>query len=335
MKLLNTYFLLFLFPFLAINDAFAQVAKTIIVEHTTNTRCSVCSSRNPGFYQNLNSQSGIIHLSIHPSSPYSNCVLNQHNPAENDARTNYYGIYGSTPKLVIQGTNISPGADYSSPSIWDPFIGQTSPASIQIEQNKQSDLIQARVSIQTESTHNLEGLKLFIALAEDVVNYNAPNGENQHFDVFRKALPNEDGFEVTLPQNVGASVSFDVEIAPHPDWDLDQMFVVAILQNETDKEVIQAAATTPGQQDVISSIQTPPVLAGVQLSPNPFSSELSITLEDQEPSSVRVFDILGNLILADRFIERTQLNTTSLTTGTYIIEIVNSKGRYADKLIRD
>ena len=334
MKLLNTCFLLLLFPFLAFNEASAQVAKTIVVEHTTNTRCSVCSSRNPGFYQNLNSQSGIIHLSIHPSSPYSNCVLNQHNPVENDARTNYYGIYGSTPKLVIQGTNISPGADYSSPSLWDPFVGQTSPASMQIEQNKQSDLIRARVSIQTEDVHNLGNLKLFIALAEDVVNYNAPNGENQHFDVFRKALPDVDGFAVTLPQNVGETISFDVEIAPDPAWDLEQMFVVAILQLEDEKEVIQAAASTPDQQDIISSTNDIPALEGVQLSPNPVSNELSITLNDQELSTVKVYTILGKELIESTFVERTQLNTTNLATGTYIIEIVNDKGRYTEKLIR-
>jgi hypothetical protein len=34
--------------------AHAQVTKKIIVEHFTNTKCSVCASRNPGFHTNLN-----------------------------------------------------------------------------------------------------------------------------------------------------------------------------------------------------------------------------------------------------------------------------------------
>jgi hypothetical protein len=89
----------------------AQVPKKVVVEHFTNTRCSVCASRNPGFYNNYKTQAGVIHLAIHPSSPYAACVLSQHNPVENDARTNYYGVYGGTPVLVIQGVVISTSAN--------------------------------------------------------------------------------------------------------------------------------------------------------------------------------------------------------------------------------
>ena len=104
--------------------AMAQVPKKVIVEHFTNTKCSVCASRNPGFYTNLNAQSGVIHLAIHPSSPYAACVLSMHNPVENDGRTNYYSIYGGTPRLVIQGTVISSSADYSMSSIFAPYLAQ-------------------------------------------------------------------------------------------------------------------------------------------------------------------------------------------------------------------
>jgi len=80
----------------------AQVQKNVVVEHFTNTRCGICASRNPGFFTNLNNNPDVIHLAIHPSSPYSSCVFNQHNSVDNDDRTNYYGIYGGTPRLVVQ-----------------------------------------------------------------------------------------------------------------------------------------------------------------------------------------------------------------------------------------
>ena len=135
--------------------SYSQVPKKVVVEHFTNTKCSVCASRNPGFYTNYYAQTGVIHLAVHPSSPYSACVLSQHNAAENDARTNYYGIYGSTPRLVIQGVVISSGANYSSASIFTPYLGQQSPASIKIVQSKYgNDSIRSRIVIKTEATHS-------------------------------------------------------------------------------------------------------------------------------------------------------------------------------------
>jgi hypothetical protein len=58
---------------------YAQVAKKTIVEHFTNTKCSICASRNPGFHTNLNANPAIQSISIHPSSPYSTCFLSQQN----------------------------------------------------------------------------------------------------------------------------------------------------------------------------------------------------------------------------------------------------------------
>ena len=114
----------------------SQVPKKTIVEHFTNTKCSICASRNPGFYTNLNNQPGVLHLAIHPSSPYNGCQLYQQNSSENDARTNYYGVYGGTPRLVINGSVISVNANYSDNSMFTPFLQQTSPALIKINQIK-------------------------------------------------------------------------------------------------------------------------------------------------------------------------------------------------------
>ena len=336
MKSLNVYTFILLFLFSFSQDLTAQVNRNIVVEHFTNTRCGICSSRNPGFYQNLNNQEGIIHLSIHPSSPYPNCVLNQHNSSENDARTNYYNVYGSTPKLTIQGTNISAGTNYGSPTIWDPFLNQTSPVSINIEQQKQNDLIKAKVTLQTEEAHNLEGLKLFIALAEDTVFYNAPNGENLHFDVFRKALPDVNGFEVELPQNIGETIAFNVEMVPDEDWDLERMFVIAILQRDAEKEVIQSKSTSPDQNAIISNTRNDiPLLNNVQVAPNPVHDELSIVLTDQALSRVRIFDVLGSTVLEQTFINAVQLDVSYLKPGAFFLEINNENGRFLTKVIRN
>ena len=80
---ISTFAILFFSQF-----GFSQVAKKTIAEHFTNINCNICASRNSGIYTNLNTQSNLIHLAIHPSSPYSSCLLYQQNEAANDARTN-------------------------------------------------------------------------------------------------------------------------------------------------------------------------------------------------------------------------------------------------------
>ncbi|MCB0642466.1 MAG: Omp28-related outer membrane protein [Phaeodactylibacter sp.] len=278
MKILNRYLFVLLLTLVLAFTARAQVAKTVIVEHFTNSKCSICANKNPGFYNNLNGQPDILHLAIHPSSPYSDCIFNQHNPVENDARTYFYNVYGSTPRLVIQGSVIPSTTSYSDPALWTPFLGAMSPVSIQVEQSKQSNLIQGRVTLQVEEAQTLGDLRLFVALAEDTVFYNAPNGEDLHFDVFRKALSEVGGDDITLPQNVGETATFEFEIIPDPMWDLDRMFMVVILQGATDKTVIQAAASTPDQNDVILGTTSVPQLENVQISPNSVQQELSISM---------------------------------------------------------
>src|SRR5580765_1346486 len=119
------YLLLILPGLLYIQPTSAQpVPRTTVVEHFTNTFCSVCASRNPGFYSNLAAFPDVLHISIYPSAPYPACPFNQMNKAEQDARANYYGVLGATPRLVINGTPISANTQYTDPAIFG--AGQTS-----------------------------------------------------------------------------------------------------------------------------------------------------------------------------------------------------------------
>lgn len=225
------------------STAFAQVPRKIVVEHFTNTVCGICAFRNPPFYVNLANQGDALHIAYHPSAPYSSCILNQHNVAGNDDRTLYYNTYGSTPDFFFQG--VFTIGDVSLPTVFDPYEGMTSPATIRIVQTAiETDSINVRVVVETNSTHSLAPQRLYVALVEDTVFYNAPNGENEHYDVFRTALTPASGISAILPATVGDSLNLDVTVATRPDWDLDRMYAIAILQDATTKAVEQSEKTT-------------------------------------------------------------------------------------------
>jgi hypothetical protein len=298
----------------------AQVPQKVVVEHFTNTLCSVCASRNPGFNTNLNNQSGVIRLSVHPSSPYSACVLNQHNVADNDGRTNYYGIYGSTPRLVIQGTNIATSANYSASSLFTPYIGQTSPASIRINQTRfGNDSIRSVITVKTEASHALGSLQLFVALAEDTVFYNAPNGEMRHYNVLRKALSGTSGVSLNLPANIGDSVVFTFSSANNPAWDFMRINTFAILQQSGNKAVVQAEyypaqSTTPASVTQIHSTSL-----------TVFSTGLSLVVRDENfttPQTLTLYDISGRTVMQQTLLQSySETDLSALTEGIYIYSI--------------
>ncbi|MCH2043052.1 MAG: T9SS type A sorting domain-containing protein [Saprospiraceae bacterium] len=321
---------------------FSQINKKIIVEHFTNTRCGICANRNPGFYSNLNNQADAIHLSIHPSSPYSSCVFNQHNVSENDARTNYYGIYGSTPRLVINGEVISANTNYGAASLFDPYENQTSAAEIKIEQEKfGADSIQTTVTVYTVGTHNLDTLSLFVSMVEEIVFYNAPNGESTHHDVFRKALTSTTGMGILLPTTVGDSLSYSFTQTVDADWDVSKMYVLATLQEKTNKALVQAQSIDPdststtvvGAPTSISTTQNEAFK--VNIFPNPSQNFVNVQLENGGTQSQLELWTMNGQLIQQQVLEHTlELDITMLPKGIYLIKIQNEKGSYTQKLIK-
>lgn len=303
----------------------AQVAKKIIVEHFTNSNCSNCASRNPGFYSNYNNQTNAIHVAIHPSSPYSSCVLSQHNVTDNDGRTNYYGIYGSTPRLVIQGTVISNGANYSSASIFTPYLSQTTPVSIKIYQYKYStDSIVAKIVIKAVATHTLSNAKLFVALAEETVNHTGTNGETIHYDVLRKSLTSTTGLAITIPNNVGDSVVYSNKSTVNNAWNFSKIFTLAILQDASTKSVIQAEATTATTNNIATGI-----LHNTTVNNNftVFTNEKELHIKQNQliqNAVLSIYDLTGRLIF-NKTLEGNyeKINLSDIPTNVYLYEIKN------------
>ena len=314
-------------------SAFTQTPKKVIVEHFTNTRCGICasSSKNPAFYTNLENHPGALHISYHPSSPYSNCLFSQHNPAENDGRANYYNTFGSTPDLVVQGVLKPTSIAFSSPDVFAQYLNQISEVAIEILQTKTTDeTIEATITITTMEAHNYIGTELLVGVAEKLVEYAAPNGEQEHHDVFRKALTAIEGDAVTLPA-IGESISFTYTVGNNADWDFDQMFVYAILNDSENREVIQSEAALP--TDNMTALEDFEVLTDLQVFPNPASDVLNISLQTTGLSSVVLFDISGAILIRQQFQSKTRVDLSSLASGIYHVKIESEEGSAIRKVV--
>jgi hypothetical protein len=313
----------------------AQVPKKIIVEHFTNTKCSICANKNPGFYTNLSNHPGILHLAIHPSSPYTQCLLSQQSLADSDARTNYYGLFGSTPKFVINGSDIPTNTDYSNASMFTPFQGQTSPLNISIKQHKyNADSIKSTVTIKAVAAHGYTTLRLFGAIAEDTVFYTSQNGETHHYDVFRKALWSAEGITINVPSNIGDSITYTTVTPANPVWNFNRIYTLALIQVESNNEVIQAEAVPATQQDdeLATGINNQPAPEAI-IYPNPTKSQLTIQIDEKGIFSMVLLSSDGKTVASSSFSGQTTLNLPTLPTGLYAVVLTGNNSRITKRII--
>ena len=274
-----------------------------------------------------------MHLSVHPSSPYASCKLSQQANPDNDARTNYYGIFGGTPRLVVQGTVVSANADYNSPNLFAPYLNTTSPMSIKIEQtNLGVDSVHAKITITAEAANTQPTLKLFAALAEDTVFYKGNNSETQHYDVFRASFFGATGTTVNVPTVKGESVVYEATVAAKNIWNLNRIYTLAILQNSTSKEVVQAEAIAP-EDSKTTSVNNTLSEEACTISPNPASGFLNVTLQNEQPANVKLTTLNGNVVYMNKFTGKTQVSLTSFARGIYLVEVITQQGRLSKKIV--
>lgn len=307
----------------------AQIAKNVVVEHFTNTRCSICASRNPGFYDNLDNYPGVIHIAYHPSSPYSSCVLNKQNVAGNDGRTKFYGVYGGTPRLVIQGKVISSGADYGSSSLFTSEQGKVSGLKLELVPDKSnSGKLQAELNITTVGSNMPDSARVFVVAVEDTVFYNAPNGENQHYDVYRKTLMDK---IMELPNMAGGPVSIPLSVDFDNAWDKGRMYLVAIVQDKNTKEVLQVVSDEEirGQTASIRRIGG----EEFRLYPNPATDYIIIQREQAVPFDYKIINLLGSLVTYGRSSGR--IDISSLKPGVYFVQVSTVQGDVTIRWVKE
>jgi len=220
-----------------------------MIEHFTNSRCGICSFRNPTFYNLLNNYKGEYHhIAYHPSVPYSSCVFYQANPTENEARRNLYGVWG-TPLAYVSGNLVSSG-DIMPASTMNGLVGQTSPVRMEVEEINSGLARIINVKIRSTDMPPSGNWRLFVAFVEKEVNYNAPNGETLHHDVFRQMAPSIQGESISLPA-VGDSLEKSYLIALDPSWNASEMYAVAFIQDNMTNEVLNSGT----KYDILAELE--------------------------------------------------------------------------------
>lgn len=322
------FFLTFLVG--TIGNTWAQnVPKNIILEHFTNTRCSICASRNPALLQNLASRPQVLHLSIHPSSPYANCFLSQRNAVTNDARTNFYGIYGGTPRIVINGVVQSPSVNFGSATLFAPFEQDSTAFTLDLRISREgSDSVSYTIKIVKTAFDTLTNAVLFSGIAQDTVFGNGGNGEQAHQQVLVAGRQQV----VSLPMQIGDSVVLTNRFANRPSWEFSRLLAMAVLQHNASKALIQAAKSNLLETGLTASSPQWQLQSDIQLYPNPNKGIVKTNLE--APFRYQLHDLQGAVLQEGLAIEGEIRLGEGLLNGLYLLRLTTTDGAaFAQKLL--
>jgi hypothetical protein len=310
----------------------SAVKRYVTIEHFTNSRCSICASRNPTFYNTIAPHAADVHhISVHPPVPYNNCEFYLANTTENQGWSNIFGIQG-TPRIAMNGTLLPGSNPLLPPATLQQYLGQTSPLYVRvIEPTGMSRNVV--LQLETRGSMPSGNYKLFAAIVEKTINKTTPNGETVHRDVFRKMLTPAAGVDFA-PGQPGNVQTFAYSYNVNPAWNAAETYVVAFVRNMATQEILN------------SGTRFDPVLVGtneatpraVSFAPNPTRSIAYVDLGDDTAAAVEVFDASGRRVQAD--FDRVNSNRLALSfeqlpRGLYIVHIRGERGAYIARVVRD
>ncbi len=233
------------------NLSFADSPRKILIEEATNTGCGPCAVQNPSFKRFvMNNFSDVIPLVYHAWWPSGSDPMYLENTAMNTARIQYYGIQNiGVPNVRVNG-KIAPktgnwydGAAGDTVAIKnevDKYRGTSSPITLTVAENRSGS--QSTVQVTISTTQSLVGKKLRVAVVEYQIVYPNPpgsNGEKEFFWVARNMLPDANG--TTLDLQAGSNRTYTFNYSIKSNWNSQQIYIIAFIQDDQTKEVLQAA----------------------------------------------------------------------------------------------
>lgn len=231
---------------LAAAAAGAEVApRTVLVESFTNISCDGCADANLVTSQYLADHGAheVINLQYHVNWPHPADPYYLAAPADALGRAMAYMV-ASTPSLKIDG-GATPPASY--PLLDAAVQGRralTSPLRVDVSRTVNGLDLQAEVTVTAVGALDAAQPVLRVAVAEELDVQSPPPGSNGETDfhwIMRGMLPDHAGTPLTLGE--GGSLTLPFQTALDAAWADADLHVIAWVQDDATREVLQAAST--------------------------------------------------------------------------------------------
>lgn len=122
--------------------------------------------------------------------------------------------------------------------------------------------------------------------------------------------PNEKGTIEYIYEN------YDIPASIH-----NRYIVSDNLGNKLDSVDVRANAT------LATNVVSAPVSVSVNSYPNPVTDFLNINITGSEENSVKIYDVLGNLVYSGNMNSYKKISVSNLNNGVYILKVTSSNGK--------
>lgn len=332
----------------------SSVDMTVFAEMFSSSTCPPCATWNTNVYAHILPQ---LNFNV-PGSKRTIAKNQVPIPTAGDPSVNSYtagrrGLYNanSAPRMYVQGDWVdysqanlqswNDAQDYFSDMV-DDAAATPSFVTISIDEFTQTangNNIEINVKGEIEALANFGGqnirLNLFI-LNKDYTFNGAQNGDQNYKHITRAIMPDDIGMRV-LNFNVGTTIPFDETITLLNQngvvtantsnlWN-DRIEIVAIVQNRSSREVLQATYAN----EFLSNNSFSALENNIKLYPNPANdfSTLRFTAPQSGSVNIEVLSTDGKVVqhiqTSVHAGEDTRINlpTENLANGLYIIKIQN------------
>ncbi len=274
--------------------------RIVLIEEFTSATCPPCVRGSENMNKVVDSREGVLSIRYHMNWPAPGDPFNVHNSAENMARRSYYGVQGIPHAVVCGKTEVNPASDLAGlQNAIQNWKSQPTPLSITVAEDR-TDPNNVQVTVEVTSESDLSGLQLRVAVVARLVELpNLPqtlprsNGETEFYDAMLDMLPDATGTSFSINAGETKSFTFNYAMGSGELWPEGQIYVIAFVQNDQTKEVLQAGTdlveygvTLQAMQQYLRVDPESEVTAQVQVV-NPYNQDLTVVFSvDQGKSRI-------------------------------------------------
>jgi|GEM_PF-2004064 len=311
-------------------DARAQFTRTVLLEEFTSVTCKPCTTATPIINKVVRDNGGrVLSIRYHMNFPVEGDPWYEANVLQNTGRAQYYNVLGLPYGRLDGATNVAVTSEGDVFDKVDDRLSQESPIGLEVSQVKEGNTFKVTVKA-TSGNQDLSGnyrlhvLALEAHIHDERFQGGKWNNEKDFEDVMRTMITGVDGAEFTIDADDERTFNFEYE--PGADWQPDQMYVVAFVQNDITQQIAQASSSPKP----VSGVYAPAAIAGYSLDqsfPNPARDEAMIdyTLGRGGAAVLELYDAAGRPVA--RFDQgtrevgtyRARLDLRGIPAGAYTV----------------
>ncbi|MBU3699353.1 MAG: choice-of-anchor D domain-containing protein [Candidatus Kapabacteria bacterium] len=214
-----------------------------VVEQFTSATCGPCVAAGPVMARVISLANGSVSIRYHMNFPAPGDPWNVQNPADNASRQQFYSVNGIPTARVNGKATVDPRNEAQLTQTIGTDNAVKAPAKITVTQAGTA------VKVKIETNVDLKSHKLHVALVsrktvlEDLpANLPGSNQETEFGDAMLKMMPNAGGTVLSLDANSSKEFDFTFNQGQGDLWPAGQQYVIAFIQANTSREVIQAGS---------------------------------------------------------------------------------------------